>query len=87
MSRAITFGGVGGYDATGSAVVSELLKSCGGEILIGGGDLTKGTAGAAKSGGRVSAAHVDVFDARSLDRFCSRCSIIVNCAGPVLGVA
>lgn len=84
MSRTITFGVIGGYGATGSAVVSELLKSCGGEILIGGRDLTKGTAGAAKFGARVSAAHVDVFDARSLDKFCSRCSIIVNCAGPVM---
>lgn len=78
------FGIVGGYGATGSAVVTALLKSCDGEILIGGRDLSKGTAAAAKLGNRVSAVHVDVLDARSLDDFCSRCSIIVNCAGPVM---
>jgi predicted dinucleotide-binding enzyme len=50
MSRTITFGIIGGYGATGSAAVSELFKSCDGEILIGGRDLTKGTASAAKFG-------------------------------------
>jgi hypothetical protein len=84
MSRTNTFGIVGGYGATGSAVVTELLKSCDGEILIGGRDLSKGMTSAAKLGSRVSAAHLDVLDARSLDDFCSRCSIIVNCAGPVM---
>ncbi|HEY6306730.1 MAG TPA: saccharopine dehydrogenase NADP-binding domain-containing protein [Candidatus Angelobacter sp.] len=84
MSKTIAFGVVGGYGATGSAVVSELLKSCDGEILIGGRDLAKGTASAAKLGSRVSAAYLDVLDARSLDDFCSRCSIIINCSGPVM---
>lgn len=79
-----TFGIVGGYGETGSAVVTALLKSCDGEILIGGRDLSKGTTAATKFGSRVSAAHVDVLDTRSLDEFCSRCSIIVNCAGPVM---
>jgi hypothetical protein len=32
----------------------------------------------------VSAAQLDVLDVRSLDQFCSRCSIIVNCGGPVM---
>jgi saccharopine dehydrogenase (NAD+, L-lysine-forming) len=84
MSRTNTFGIVGGYGATGSAVVTALLKSCDDEILIGGRDLSKGTTSAAKLGSRVSAAHLDVLDASSLDDFCSRCSIIVNCAGPVM---
>jgi len=84
MSRANTFGIVGGYGATGSAVVTTLLKSCHCEILIGGRDLSKGTTLAAKFGSRVSAARLDVLDARSLDDFCSRCSIVVNCAGPVM---
>jgi len=26
---------------------------------------------------------VDVFNDASLDEFCGRCSIVVNCAGPV----
>jgi|SRR5215813_9621979 len=84
MSRTVTFGIIGGYGATGRVVVSELWKSCKGEILIGGRDLAKGTALARELGSRVSAAHLDVLDGRSLDDFCSQCSIIVNCAGPVM---
>ena len=84
MSRAVTFGIVGGYGATGRMVASELGRSCDGEILIGGRDLARGKALAAELGRRVCAANLNVLDAHSLDDFCSRCSIIVNCAGPVM---
>jgi saccharopine dehydrogenase (NAD+, L-lysine-forming) len=84
MNRTFTFGIVGGYGATGRVVATELWKSCEGKILIGGRDLAKGTALAKELGNRVSAAHLDVLDGRSLDEFCSQCSIIVNCAGPVM---
>ncbi|HUI82596.1 MAG TPA: saccharopine dehydrogenase NADP-binding domain-containing protein [Candidatus Binatia bacterium] len=84
MSRANIFGIICGYGATGSAVASELLKSCDGEILIGGRDLAKAKALAAKLGSRVSAACVDVLDALSLDEFCGPCPILINCAGPVM---
>lgn len=84
MSKAVTFGVVGGYGATGRAVVSELVKSGVGEILIGGRDLAKGNAAAAEFGGGISAVRLDVLAPRSLDEFCSRCSIIVNTAGPVI---
>ena len=84
MSRTDTFGVVGGYGATGRIVASELWESCAGDILIGGRDQAKGEALAAGFASRVSAAYLDIFDARSLDEFCSRCSIIVNCAGPVM---
>ena len=84
MNRAVTFGIVGGYGATGRIVASELSKSCDGEILVGGRDLAKGKALAAEFESRVSAAQFDIFDAHSLDHFCGRCSIIVNCAGPVM---
>ncbi len=84
MSR--PFGIVGGYGATGRIVASELWKSCDREILIGGRDLAKGKALAAEFDGRVSAAHLDILDGHSLDDFCSRCSIIVNCAGPVVAL-
>lgn len=66
MDYKITFGVVGGYGATGRVVVSELWKSCNGEILIGGRDLAKGRALAAEFDGRVSAAHLDALDSRSL---------------------
>lgn len=83
MTHSHTFGIVGGYGATGTAVATELLKSSSGEILIGGRDLSKASALAARLGSRVSAAQSDVLDPRSLDDFCSRCSILINCAGPV----
>ena len=86
MSRAATFGIVGGYGATGRIVVSELLKTCDGEILVGGRDLAKGKSLAAEFDQRVSALSLDVLDANSLDNFCSQCSIIVNCAGPVMAL-
>jgi len=84
MSRPVTFGIVGGYGATGQIVASELWRSCNGEILIGGRDLAKAQALASEFDPRVSAARLDILDAHSLDDFCSRCSIIVNCAGPVM---
>lgn len=83
MNRPATIGIAGGYGATGKEVASQLSKSGEGEILIGGRDLAKGKALAAELGGRVSAAPLDVLDAQSLDAFCRRCSIVVNCAGPV----
>jgi saccharopine dehydrogenase (NAD+, L-lysine-forming) len=79
----VNFGIVGGYGATGKAVTSELLKYGDGEILLGGRDEKKLNAVAAEFGSRVSAACVNVLDAASLDRFCSRCSVIINCGGPV----
>jgi len=84
MSRTATFGIVSGYGATGRIVASELWKSCKAQILIGGRDLAKGQALAADFDSRVSAANLNILDAHALDEFCSRCSIIVNCAGPVM---
>jgi hypothetical protein len=84
MSRAVRFGIVGGYGATGRVVVSELWKSCPGEIRIGGRDPVRGQAIAATFDGRVSAAQLDALDAASLDRFCGECSVIVHCGGPVM---
>jgi hypothetical protein len=74
---------VGGYGATGSVVVPELLKTTTAQILVGGRDAAKGNALAAKFGSRVAAEHLDVLDRKSLDEFCSRCSTVINCAGPV----
>ena len=84
MSRGVTFGIVGGYGATGRMVASELWKSSDAEILIGGRDVERAKVVAAEFERRVSAAQVDVLDARSLDDFCGRCSIVINCAGPVM---
>jgi hypothetical protein len=84
MERDYTFGIIGGYGATGSAVATALLKSGDGQILVGGRDLNKTKQLTARNGGRTTAAKVDVLDARSLHEFRNRCSIIINCAGPVM---
>ena len=84
MGRNFTFGIVGGYGATGRAVAAELRRSCGGAILIGGRDLARATGAAAELDGRGAAARLDVLDAGSLEEFCARCAIVVNCAGPVM---
>lgn len=84
MDREYSFGVVGGYGATGSAVATALVNSYDGQILIGGRDLNKAMELAGKLGSRVSAARVNVFDADALDQFCNRCSIIINCGGPVM---
>src|SRR5689334_2399518 len=84
MSQTSTIGVVGGRGSTGSVVVSELLKLSNNEILIGGRDLGLAMTAAERFGARVSPAHLDVLDTRSLDGFCEQCSIIVNCAGPVM---
>jgi hypothetical protein len=82
--RRNTFGIVGGCGATGRAVVAELLKSSDAPVLIGGRDLGKLRLFTAELGRRVSFARVDASNAASLDEFCSGCSVIVNCAGPVM---
>jgi saccharopine dehydrogenase (NAD+, L-lysine-forming) len=83
MSADFTFGIVGGYGASGAIVASELSKSCDGQILVGGRNLPAAKALADGMPGRVSAAHLDILDVRSLEDFCGRCKVIVNCAGPV----
>lgn len=83
MPPRFTFGIVGAYGATGRAVASELLKSSDSGLLLGGRDPAKLEPLAAELGTRVSPARLDVLDAHSLDDFCARRSIIVNCAGPV----
>jgi len=84
MSHRVAFGVIGGYGATGRNAVAELWKSCPADILVGGRDASKASALSAKFDSRVSATRVDVLDASSLDDFCRRCSIIVNCASPVM---
>lgn len=86
MAERVTFGVIGGYGGTGKTVVSELWQSSPGEILVGGRDFAQAKAFAAKFDDRVSPAQVDGLQPRSLDDFCSRCSILVNCAGPTVVV-
>ena len=82
MSQRATFGLVGAYGATGRLVAAELLKARG-EFLIGGRDPAQLDSLGAKLGHEVSAVRLDVLDTRSLDDFCGRCSVLINCGGPV----
>jgi|SRR5579871_6047945 len=84
MAEKVIFGVIGGYGETGRVAVTQLYKFGTGNILIGGRDLGKASALAAELGDRVSAAQVDVLDPKSLVAFCSRTSVIINCASPVM---
>jgi hypothetical protein len=82
MNRSATFGVIGSGNAA-KAVAEELRHSTDKSILIGGRNLANAEAIAANLGAAVSAVRVDVRDAPSLEQFCGRCSIVVNCGGPV----
>lgn len=83
MNSSATFGVIGGSGKTGEAVVKELRRSTDKAILIAGRHLAKLEAIAAELGAGVSGMRVDVRDTRSLQEFCRRCSVVVNCGGPV----
>ena len=83
MNRSATFGVIGGSGSTAKAVAKELRRSTDKQILIGGRNLANAEAVAANLGVAVSAIRVDIRDAQSLEDFCGRSSIVVNCAGPV----
>ena len=83
MNSSASFGVIGGSGSTGKAVAKELRRSTDKAILIGGRNLSKLEAVAAELGTGVSGIRVDVRDPKSLEDFCGRCSVVVNCAGPV----
>jgi saccharopine dehydrogenase (NAD+, L-lysine forming) len=82
MNRSATFGVIGSGN-TAKAVSQELRRSTGKSILIGGRNLANAEAIASDLGPAGSAVRVDVRDSPSLEQFCDRCSIVVNCGGPV----
>jgi saccharopine dehydrogenase (NAD+, L-lysine forming) len=83
MNRSATFGVIGGSGSTGKAVAKELRRSTNGAILIAGRNLANSEVVAADLGAAVLAVRVDAHDPRSLEEFCGRCSVVVNCGGPV----
>ena len=83
MHRSATFGLVGGSGNTGIAIAEQLRRSIEKPIAIAARDFSKAQAVAAKLGGATSAAQIDVRNPQSLENFCARCDIVVNCAGPV----
>ncbi len=72
-----------GAGSTGRAVAKELRRSTDRTILIGGRNLAKLEVVAVELGTGISGMRVDVRDPRSLEEFCGRCSVVVNCGGPV----
>ena len=83
LNRSATFGVLGGSGSTGKAVAKELRRSTDREILIGGRNLANLEAVAVDLGAAISAVRLDVRDPRSVEEFCGRCSVVVNCSGPV----
>lgn len=83
MTREAAFGIIGGSGSTGRAVADELLRTTEQSILLGCRDPLKAQPVAAAFCRRASSADVDIRDPQSIDAFCGRCSIIVNCTGPV----
>jgi saccharopine dehydrogenase (NAD+, L-lysine forming) len=83
MNCFATFGITGGCGNTAKAVAKEPRRSTNGQILIGARNLASAEAVAANLGPAVAAARVDLRDVRSLEQFCFRCSVVVNCGGPV----
>lgn len=83
MKSSAAFGVIGGSGNTGKTVAMELRRRTDRAIHIGGRNLAKLDAVAAELGAAVSAIRLDVRDPRSLEEFCDRCSVVVNCGGPV----
>ncbi len=82
MNRAKSIGVIGGYGATGSVVVNELLKQTDCQVFVGGRNFQKAQLMSQKNDDRITARYVDVYDEQTLSKFCKDCGIIVNCTGP-----
>lgn len=78
----IVFGIIGGYGRIGSEAAKSLLMITDNRIIIGGRNLEKGETAAKNLGPRVLNQVVDVNNPVSLDNFCQKCDILINCAGP-----
>lgn len=77
-----TIGIIGGYGQGGIEATKILANLTDAPILIGGRDRQKADDAAAGLGPRARGAQVDIWEDRSLDRFCRGCRLVINCAGP-----
>ena len=73
---------VGGYGRVGLETAQHLIKITNYDIVISGRSIKKADEAAANLGARVSGQMVDINDQSTLDVFCRRCDIVINCAGP-----
>ncbi|MGW6602211.1 saccharopine dehydrogenase NADP-binding domain-containing protein [Streptomyces sp. NPDC055036] len=87
MSSTPVVGVIGGYGAVGSAVVRRLHRAGAAPLLVGGRDPSRAktlvtSLRAGGGDGEIGTTTVDLTDPASLDRFASRCRLVVNCGGP-----
>ncbi|MBI9090215.1 MAG: saccharopine dehydrogenase NADP-binding domain-containing protein [Desulfobacterium sp.] len=82
MNKKKYIGIIGGYGLGGRETAKALLDLSNDGILLGGRNLQKAEAVAYGLGPRVLADQVDIGNGRSLERFCRRCRLVINCAGP-----
>ena len=73
---------VGGYGSVGRYLAESLMEKTAHSILIGGRDAGKAEALAGELGNRAHWMRLDIEDRHSLDAFCCRCELVINCAGP-----
>ncbi len=73
---------IGGYGRVGQEAAKCLLYTTDYNIIIGGRNNKIAEATAESMGPRFSSQVVDVYNQHSLDSFCRRCDIVINCAGP-----
>ena len=74
---------VGAYGAVGAAAVRVIAERRPDAVVrLGGRDRGQAESLLAKSGLRGEAAEVDLYDGRSLARFCRGARVVLNCAGP-----
>ena len=71
--------GVIGTTGMVGAAVAERLHSAGLPVLL---SARRRSAINHPTHADIEVAHVDITDSVSLDAFCRRCSVVVNCAGP-----
>lgn len=78
----IVIGVIGGYGSVGKHVVTDLINSTKSQLIIGG--RNKKYIDSIKNlyNERITMLQVNAFDSVSIDNFCSKCNIIINCAGP-----
>lgn len=77
-----TIGILGATGVVGHAAVQTILSSTKHQIVLGGRNPGKLNELLAAGEGRVDCLGVDVFNKEQLHHFCSRCDVVINCAGP-----
>lgn len=73
---------LGASGKVGGGAVETILASTDFPIVLGGRNLEKLRTQYRHAESRIDFMYADVYDSDSLHRFCEKCAIVVNCAGP-----